>query len=156
MDVVINGKVHTALNDGGAEKPLIKSSLLKDVSSIGSVQIQPIVGKSVEAKLTILVVAKFDSSEESVSCDSCSDCVNGPMHIVCAVTDLASQDVVLPESVVADLQNTWYKCVHLCKDNSFSIIVVLLMPLISFWTKYRMIYNGITVRVVTLIMRIYW
>jgi hypothetical protein len=119
IDVVINGKVHSALIDGGAEVPLIKSSLLQDVSSIGSVHIQPIVGKSVEAKLAVLDVAKFDSSD--VDCDACDTCVHGPMHVVFAVTDLASQDVVLPEAIVTDLHKTSHKCKHLCKDNEFSI-----------------------------------
>jgi hypothetical protein len=119
IDVVINGTVHTALIDGGAEMPLIKSSLIGDISSVGSINIQPIVGKTVEAKLAVLDIAKFD---ETASSDCVvNECTTGPLHLVFAVTDLARQDVVLPDAVVQELQETSHKCVHDCNSSVLSL-----------------------------------
>ena len=52
-DVVISGKVNKALVDSGAQIPLIKSSLTDDISYVGTINIQPIVGQPVTAKLAV-------------------------------------------------------------------------------------------------------
>jgi hypothetical protein len=97
VDVVINGQRHSALIDGGAEMPLIKESSIFNFTSVGSVSIQPIVGDSVEAKLAALDIARFNDRTVDVCVpDNCAvnKCENGPLHLLFAVTDLASQEVV--------------------------------------------------------------
>jgi hypothetical protein len=104
--------------------PIIKESLLGQFSSVGSVSIQPIVGGSVKAKLAVLDIARFDDSTIDVCVlDNCvaNKCENGPIHLLFAVTDLASQEVVLPESVVRDLQQTSHKCSNVCRDSVSSL-----------------------------------
>lgn len=120
VDVVINGKTYRALNDSGAEMPLIKSGLLDDISYIGSINIQPIVGKAVPANLAVLDVAKYDTSVEA------SDNLQGnstkrPLHLIFAVTDLAEHDVVLPEPVVRDLQETSHRSTGVCKETESTL-----------------------------------
>jgi hypothetical protein len=66
IDVVISGKTYSALIDGGAQIPLIKSSLVdENICHIGNVNIQPVVGKAVQAKLAFLDIAQFDYSDGS-------------------------------------------------------------------------------------------
>jgi hypothetical protein len=124
IDVVISGNVYKALIDSGAELPLIKSSLVKDVSCIGNINIQPIVGKAVPANLAVFDVARFDNSVEdcdNLKGDRCNS--QRPLHLVFAVTDLATHDVVLPASIVRDLSETSHKSTALCKDSESSINV---------------------------------
>lgn len=121
IDVVISGNVYKALIDSGAELPLIKSSLVKDVSCIGSINIQPIVGKAVPANLAVFDVARFANSVED--CDDLKSDGQRPLHLVFAITDLATHDVVLPASVVRDLSETSHKSTALCKDSESSVKV---------------------------------
>lgn len=86
MNVVIAGKTYSALIDGGAQMPLIKTSLVDNVSYIGTINIQEIVGNPVLAKLTVLDVAK--SNVTSNECELQDVCDKGPLHLVFAVTDL--------------------------------------------------------------------
>ena len=124
IDVVISGNVYKALIDSGAELPLIKSSLVKDVSSIGNINIQPIVGKAVPASLAVFDVARFDNSvEDCNNIEGGSRNCQRPLHLVFAVTDLATHDVVLPASVVHELSETSHKSTALCKDYESSIKV---------------------------------
>jgi len=122
--VVISGNIYKALIDSGAELPLIKSSLVKDVSCIGNINIQPIVGKAVPANLAVFDVARFDNSVEdcdNLKGDGCNS--QRPLRLVFAVTDLATHDVVLPASVVRDLFETSHKSTALCKDSESSVKV---------------------------------
>ena len=124
IDVVISGNVYKALIDSGAELPLIKSSLVKDVSSIGNINIQPIVGKAVPANLAVFDVARFDNSvEDCNNMEGDSRNCQRPLHLVFAVTDLTTHDVVLPASVVHELSETLHKSTALCKDYEASIKV---------------------------------
>jgi hypothetical protein len=123
IDVVICGHTYKALIDSGAEIPLIKSQLVDDISYVGTINIQPIVGKPVPAKLAVLDVVKFDSNE-SLNGQPQGDCrpTKRPLHLVFAVTDLAGHDVILPASVVQDLQGTSHKCTDvICQDTTATL-----------------------------------
>ena len=116
IDVVISGKTYKALIDGGAQVPLIKSTLVdENISYIGNINIQPVVGNAVQAKLTVLDIAQFDYSDGSTDSVPQGD-DNRPLHLVFAVTDLATHDVVLPETVVKELANTSHKYLSVCKN----------------------------------------
>jgi hypothetical protein len=58
--------------------------------------------------------------------DNCAvnKCENGTLHLLFAVTDLAGQEVVLPESVVRDLQKTSHKCTNVCRHSVSPLICV--------------------------------
>jgi hypothetical protein len=122
-DVVIAGNVYKALIDSGSELPLIKSSLVKDISYIGSINIQPVVGKPVPANLAVLDVAHYDESVVDAVGKLQGDCCDNrrPLHLVFAVTDLATHDVVLPVSVVDDLLKTSHKCMDVCQDTEATL-----------------------------------
>ena len=63
MDVAVGGVRYKALVDSDTEGPLIRSDLLNNVSYIGSINIQPIVGHSVPAKLAVLDLSKWDDDD---------------------------------------------------------------------------------------------
>ena len=86
---------------------------MPNVSTIGTINIQPCIGQTVPAKLAVLDVAKFDSD---VVGDEANN-ANGPLHMVFAVTDLASFDVILPVTVVNELKNTSHMSTEFCTDN---------------------------------------
>jgi hypothetical protein len=113
VDVVIAGTCYKALVDSGAQVPLIRSELVRDMSFIGSINIQPVVGAPVLAKLAVLDIAKYDHSADAEVTDE-----HRPLHVVFAVTDLATHDVILPSSVVADLQRTSHKSSCQCVDST--------------------------------------
>jgi hypothetical protein len=92
--VVIAGTCYKALVDSGAQVPLSRSELIRDMSFIGSINIQPVVGAPVLAKLTVLDIAKYDYSAAAEVSDG-----HRPLHVVFAVTDLATHDVILPSAV---------------------------------------------------------
>jgi hypothetical protein len=113
IDVVIAGKYCRALIDSGAEVPLIRSNLVPNVSTIGTIIIQPCIGQTVPAKLAVLDIAKFDSEVGSEKAEN----IKGPLHMVFAVTDLASFEVILAVTVVNELKNTSHLSTEYCTDN---------------------------------------
>jgi hypothetical protein len=60
----------------------------------------------------VLDIAKYDHSADAEVSDE-----HRPLHVVFAVTDLATHDVILPSSVVADLQRTSHKSSCQCVDS---------------------------------------
>ena len=121
IDIVISGKTYKALIDSGAQVPLIKSSLIdENISYIGNLNIQPIVGNAVQAKLAVLDIARFDYDEITDAEPKGDD--TRPLHLVFAVTDLASHDVVLPETVAEQLVNTSHKYMSVCKNTDYKML----------------------------------
>ena len=114
IDVVIASQHRKALIDSSAEVPLIRSNLVPNVSTIGSINIQPFIGQTVPAKLAVLDIAKYDSDVGSNKTDKTS----GPLHMVFAVTDLASFEVILPVTAVNELQTTSHMSTEYCTENS--------------------------------------
>jgi hypothetical protein len=114
IDVVIQGNRYKALVDSGAQILLMRASLLSDISYVGHINVQPIIGKPVSAKLAVLDVAKYDCTQhgEPKNVDSQS----GPLHLTFGITDLATHDVVLPTDIVKNLQQTSHKSDAFCTD----------------------------------------
>jgi len=78
------------LEDSGTEIAVLKSSVidLSDVQSIGSVKIRGIVGQPVDCTLVRLYVRLLDSDKQSPV-----------VPIVCAVTDEAHEQMIIPRDV---------------------------------------------------------
>jgi hypothetical protein len=67
-----------------------------ELTSVGSILLQPIFGPSVEAKLVAQDISLFDN-RATVQCNK------QPVHILFAVSDrMVGQEVVLPPSIVND------------------------------------------------------
>jgi hypothetical protein len=92
-------KVYSALDDGGAEVAVARSSTiaeLNNVQLVGNIKLRGIVGASVNAALVKLYVS-IDNS------DCTNDCVKHWLPIVCAVCDEANDDLVLTADQVEQL-----------------------------------------------------
>jgi hypothetical protein len=82
------------------------------MSCISSINIQPIVGAPAPAKPAALDIAKYDCSADAEIKDE-----HLPLHIVFAVTNLTTHDVILPSSVVNDLYQISHKSTRQCIDS---------------------------------------
>jgi hypothetical protein len=111
IDIWVNGDKHKALIDSGSEIALIDSTALgSNVTSIGNMHIQAVVGPPVVAKVVALDVTRFcDKTEVNTLVQA------RPVHVKFAVADLAKgHDVVLPSSLVEELMGTSQYCTQPC------------------------------------------
>jgi hypothetical protein len=112
MNVYIGKKCWPALVDSGAEVPLIHRRVLGEtnVSTVGNILIQPIVGPAVEAKLVALDVARHVAdTDQSVASRQAS-----PLHVTFAVTErLNGHNVLLPASLAEELKSSSQHSIHL-------------------------------------------
>jgi hypothetical protein len=115
MDVYIGGQCWPALIDSGAEVPVIHRRVLgeAEVSTVGNIFIQPIVGPAVEAKLVTLDVTKYAASA-STEHPIASDLIAPPLHVTFAVTDMLNgHNVVIPASLAEELKASSQHSMHL-------------------------------------------
>ena len=90
----------SCLEDSGTEIPVLKASVIEqfDVQVIGSVKIRGIVGQPVNCKLVRLYVCLLNDDNDV------TDKQSSVMPIVCAVTDEAHEQMILPRDVIERMQ----------------------------------------------------
>ena len=89
----------TCLDDSGSELCVINSSVLErinDAERLGSVKIRGIVGQLVECDLVRIYVRLMDDTYTNKS----------KVPVMCAVTDAANEQMILPHDLVVSMQNT--------------------------------------------------
>jgi len=90
-----------ALEDSGAELAVARTSLLSqlpDLETVGSVHVRGVIGRSIECKLVRINVCLL--SVESVAREQCERSI----RILCAVSDDANDQLLLPASIVDSLR----------------------------------------------------
>ena len=100
VDVTVADVSSKALCDSGAQIPVVSKRLFDQCNSdvIGSVCLQGVIGKSVDAPLVNLSV-KLDSEKELCN-------ISPDMSVICAVADINADDydVILPTDIVEELR----------------------------------------------------
>ena len=101
VDETVSGVSSKALCDSGAQIPVVSRHLIEHCNSnvIGSVCLQGVIGKSVNAPLVNLSV-KLNDKNELCNILPC-------MSVICAVADINADnyDVILPMDVVDELRS---------------------------------------------------
>jgi len=101
VDVTVSGVSSKALCDSGTQIPVISRRLIEQCNSdvIGSVCLQGVIGKSVDAPLVNLSV-KLNNEKKLCNISPC-------MSVICAVADINADDydVILPTDVVDELRS---------------------------------------------------
>ena len=100
IDVAIDNVKCNGLCDSGAQIPMINKRLVEgNAESLGTLQVQGVVGDPVQAELVSLTVSCCpDADGKFID-------VNGPTQIVFAVTDcMTGCDVILPSTICDELR----------------------------------------------------
>ena len=118
IDVVIGNVKCKGLCDSDAEIPMINKHLVRgSAGSLGTVQVQGIVGDPVQAELVSLNVSCCPNGD-----GKCIG-VNGPTQIVFAVTDcMIGCDVILPSTICDELR-TAKLCLVMPIPNANRVVV---------------------------------